>query len=754
MDAAVKRDIWRVNLAGMLGSLYMQLTVGAIPLLFITKCLRIPKTEWALAASFIPLTSALHLVSALATERLRRRKLLSLTCFAVARLSTPAIAILPFLRGVTDTNVRVLYLAVALVAQGACNAFGTNAWMSWVADIVPEKHRGRFYSIRLALNTLAAVLVLLAAGRAIDYFGKADPTGYMLVFGFAFLVGELDLLIHAGVADRPMPKPTERPRWLPLVVAPWKHAGFRNLMLYRATLVFANGLVGLFAIMYLEEELGLSATQLLGLNAVLLLVQAPAFFMWRAIGERVGYRTVARMTCTLSGVGILYWWFLPQGNVAVFLTVLVLARVYYGLVAAGSMLANSTLNMNVAPDRHRSTYFAQVTTIVAVASALGIFCGRWIFVYVDPRTGGDFLGTKLTAVHVLIALLGLVRLLAVNLFSRGIPDARAEGVMPRIGRTLRTNVWRIFPTLLPLERPLSVEQRERHIRSMTELIPAPKEAELEESLKTVLKDPIHAEEEFHGILRRVRTRRAKDVEQMLGEITGSPARISAKRARAAANRIQRLFGEGELMACLRAVRRLAHQTADQWGSPLAGPSLSVIDRLTEPDDAEPPPERRTPDEADRPAGPSARPAPAIREESVLLALYACRQIVQGQERAARVKSIERMVTQIAESAAVHTSPSEAHAAVAEINRLYGEGNLGPCLSAVHRLAHRTADQWDSPMAGSALPVIDALAETVSRGHEPREDAVLLALYAYLQIVREPEEVNGKARERPPAPHSP
>jgi len=715
MDASVKRDIWLVNISGVMGSLYVQLAMGQFLILYISKCLGVPKEDWALAASFIPLTGAFHLVSTYLTEHWRRRKLLSLTCFSIGRLATPAIMLLPYITGPDDSRLRLFYLAVALVAQRTGAALGSSAWQSWIADIVPEEHRGRFFSTRFALTTLANVLVFLGAGLLIDSFDPASPTGYMGVFGFAFLAGELDLLLHARVADRPMPKPETAPRLRSLIAAPWRHSGFRSLMLYRTLVVFGNALIGPFAFYYLIEELGLNATQLSILMVILMLVQIPGFLIWRTIGERVGYRTVTSITCTLSGLGVMYWWFVPQGNFLVFFTVLILARVFFGLTSAGTALSDSTLTMNVAPKTHRSAYFAQVTTIIAMASALGIFCGRLIFIHVDPWCGGTFLGTKLTGVHVLIGLLGLTRIVSIRLFYRNIPDAKAEAAMPRIARILRTNTLRIFPTLLTLERPISDRKRAEHIDSIKRLIPAPKEDELKGDLEAVLRDRIHAENEFYGILDKMRAARGKDIEPMTAEIGESPGpRLSTAKAKGAASRIKRLFSKGDLAACLRTIQRLAHQAADEWNSASADTALSVVDSL-----------------ADRLA---AGKEPG--EEAVQLALYAYLQIVRGQERSLKTRGVENLVNEITESAVFHLSSVRARAAANRIKRLYGEGDLGGCLRTVRRLAHRTADEWRSPIAASALAVIDALTQTLSEYREPQEDAVLLALYAYLQIVRE------------------
>jgi Na+/melibiose symporter-like transporter len=613
MDASVKRDVWRVNIAGMLGSLYFQLALGQLLALYVTQCLGIPKEDWALALSIIPLTSALYVVSAYVTERLRRRKLISLSFFAIGRLATPAIMILPFITDAADMRLRLYYATVALIGLRGCSAMGSSAWMSWVADIVPRGERGRFYSVRLALNTVANIAVFVSAGRIIDYFSHgdlSDPRGYLVVFGAAFVLGELDLLIHATVRDRPMPEHAEKPRLLPLLAAPWRNSGFRNLILFRATVMFGNSLVSIFALMYLVEELGLRTIHVCVLTAVMMFFRVLAFPLWRNVGERVGYRTIYSVGYTMAGAGVVYWWFLRQDNFLVYFTVLVAARVYYGVVSAGLTLAHSTLTMDTAPDKHRSAYFAQVTTIMAVVSSLGIFCGRGIFLLTDPASDVTFLGTKLTGVHVLIGLVGIFRLVIVRLFYRRIPDAKAEAALPRIDRVLRTNPVRIFPTLLPLEAPLSRRERSRHVDSMKELLPDDTVPQVGRDVETVLKDEVHEEDEFYGILDRVRGIRVRGIGRMVNQIAESAQlHIDPGRARAAARRIRRQYADGDLTGCLRTVWRLAHRTADGWRSGRARSALSVIDALAETAGEDKPPQ----------------------EEAVLLAMYAYLQIVREPE---------------------------------------------------------------------------------------------------------------------------
>jgi len=584
MDAQVKRDIRLVNIAGTMGSVYFRLAMAEILVLFVTGCLHVPKETWALVAAIASLTAVLHLVSAYVTERLKRRKLLSLTCFAVGRLAVPAIALLPFITGEHDLRFRVFYLAVAMIVRTGLDALGSSAWLSWVADIVPDEDRGRFYSGRLVMTTTANMLVFLVAGWLMDYFGSGNQWAYVVIFGVAFLIGELDLVIHARVSDRPMPRYEKKARLLPMLAAPWRDTGFRSLMTFQMVNMFSVGLLGPFLLMYRVEELGMSNSWIVGVIVIHNVFNVLTYGIWRKVGERVGYRTVYIICRMMIALGIVYYLFLPQGKPAIFLTVMALAQLWHGAAWAGSTLASSTLSMNLAPEKHRSMYFAQVTAVLALTTGLGTFVGRLVYIHANPASDVflPLIGTKLTGMHVLIGLFALINLFSVRVFGRRIPDAKGDAAMPRIDRILRTNAIRLFPALLPLEQPLAPDERRRHVDSMKELVGGTGRGQVHESLEHVLETPVGTEDELHAIMGRERSRAGEGVRRMLKEIVESAAlHLSPVRARVAAKRIQQFYDERDLVGCLRAVRRLARRTAERLDTPKAAAAFNIIEAIVE-----------------------------------------------------------------------------------------------------------------------------------------------------------------------------
>ncbi len=622
MNREIKRDIRLINMAGALGTVYFRLALAEIFLLFVTRCLRIPKETWALVAAILPVTGAFHIASAYLTERIGRRKPLSLCCFAVSRLAVPAITLLPFFTGENDYNFRLYYLAVAMLAQSAISNLAASAWLSWVADIVPSEERGRFYSSRFMFIAIFDVAVLMTAGHLLDFIctwnqppgsppDYANPWGYVVIFGLAFVAGEADLIIHARVADRPLPHREEKLHVWSMLVEPWRHAGFRSLMFFRLFFAIGEGIAVPFGAMYLFEELSLSAATVTTLVALFLLSNVLTYKIWQRVGDRFGYRTVLSISSTLVGAGLVYYLFLPQSRPEIALIVLAAGYLGHGTVWSGVNLSLSTLIMNVAPPKHRSMYFAQITTLLGLVMGVTMLCGRWIYIWTNPASDVFFLGTKITGVHVLFGIAAAVRILSVPLFLRRVPDARAEVTFPRLERILRASPLRILPALLSVERPLSAAEREEHVDSMKKLIPPGRELQLDGALELVLKDHVREEEEFYSILGRERVKRGKGLERMLEELAGSGG-LSRRPAwgKAAARRIRRLYERGDLVGCLRTVGRLAARTADGPQSERAASARAVIEAFAEP----------------RAAG------PMPGEDAVLLAVYAYLQLIRETER--------------------------------------------------------------------------------------------------------------------------
>ncbi|MCU0519499.1 MAG: MFS transporter [Anaerolineae bacterium] len=77
-------------------------------------------------------------------------------------------------------------MAFFVLRAGLLNTF-TPAWLSLTRDIVPQEHRGRYFSSRNLMQAITTMLMVPLAGAIIETAG--EPVGYQIALGIAFCVG-------------------------------------------------------------------------------------------------------------------------------------------------------------------------------------------------------------------------------------------------------------------------------------------------------------------------------------------------------------------------------------------------------------------------------------------------------------------------------------------------------------------------------------------------------------------------------------
>ena len=98
---------------------------------------------------------------------------------------------------------------ISLIAlRGFVGQLGFPAWTGLMADLVPEKIRGRYFSGRSIAMSVAGLLCVPLAGRLIDLIGP--PTGYQTSFLVAGLIGFGATVIYRRIVEPQLGAPQQR----------------------------------------------------------------------------------------------------------------------------------------------------------------------------------------------------------------------------------------------------------------------------------------------------------------------------------------------------------------------------------------------------------------------------------------------------------------------------------------------------------------------------------------------------------------
>ncbi|MFH0793624.1 MAG: hypothetical protein V2A74_06280, partial [bacterium] len=199
-----------------------------------------------------------QLVSAYLTNRLGRRKPLTLITSLMAREFWIVMIVLTFLPGLSATQKIYIFLAVYFLAciSGILTA---NAWILWMGDLIPTAIRGRYLARRNLILVLVALLVDQVGSQFFEWTKqRGDPwLGHRVILSVA--------VVCAAVAGwflwrqhEPKWHRTEAPPPVQFLREVWANANFKRVLKFFAVWNFGVGLSAAFFSVHMLTVLNMS----------------------------------------------------------------------------------------------------------------------------------------------------------------------------------------------------------------------------------------------------------------------------------------------------------------------------------------------------------------------------------------------------------------------------------------------------------------------------------------------------------------
>ncbi len=288
----------------------------------------------------------------------------------VARAMLPLLLLVPWTVSGQPAIAAVIVLAALRTAS---TQLGVPAWTAFAATIVPPSMRGRYFASRTFAMSLAALIVVPAAGRLISALGV--PQGYQVSFGLAFAAGLLSSYAYSRI---PLPAggaPTHAPglSFRQVLGALRASPAFLRLCLTSMLLNLGVQLVAPFFNVYMVRDMGLSAG-FVGLTAT----ASTAFDLvgQRFFGPFVDRRGLRRtMALTSPFIALLpFAWLFVSEPWHIFPI-----QIVGGFAWAGYNLAVFNYLLASTPDGKHPLYSAIYNTANGAATVLGPLAGGLIF---------------------------------------------------------------------------------------------------------------------------------------------------------------------------------------------------------------------------------------------------------------------------------------------------------------------------------------------------------------------------------------
>ncbi len=477
----LRHDLRFITIAWIFGATWMWTINGAVMTQFARK-LGTPDWAFGLIATLPFIGVFFQMPAGWFLDRYGFRKITFLVAATTHRLIWLAIALIPWVLPQTG-DLWWMALLVLLFFNWAIANIPGPSWMSWMADVIPRKVRGRYFGFRNRIGQMVGISITLLIGWLLDVATRTEadqPGAAMLIMSLILAVagisGALDILCFVPIKDDYPRKLDPGKSLLSMVLVPLRDRDFRFYLGFIFTLNLAIGFIGQYVWLYMVKELGVSNLQAqVMVIALPLLCQMIAYPFWGGLIDRLGRKPVLIVCSTTIVFGSVGWLFMGPdiattvnwndpwdvtlwrlaggewswmswlGYVAILLTT---------ITWPGVELANFNIVMDLAgsksggkPGSKKNESGAAYVVVNSIAVAIGgVLSGLFASVLTKHiegiRMAVPMLGIVLTYHGVLFIVSSLLRLMAV-LFVLRLHEPKAVGTRAAIefmGQTFYANV--------------------------------------------------------------------------------------------------------------------------------------------------------------------------------------------------------------------------------------------------------------------------------------------------------------------------
>jgi MFS family permease len=307
---------------------------------------------------------------------LRTRRSICTWSAGIGRSFLIAAAAAPFL----GATAGIVTLIVSIALYQAMAAIAGCSWNSWMRDLVPESQFGRFFGRRAAATTALATGLSLLCGLLIDGWKRLAPEhaviAYSGLFALSAALGFFGVWLLSITPDQPMRKAEQRTRIATLLIAPFRDANFRRLIVFLSSWNFAANLAAPFFVVYMLKSLGYSMTMVIALTTASQMSNLAALALWGNLIDRFSNKAVLGISAPLFLFCTLAWTFtgVPWVQPMTFY-LLIAIHVLMGIATAGVALASGNIAMKLSPAGQATGFLAASSVVSASCAAIAPIIG-------------------------------------------------------------------------------------------------------------------------------------------------------------------------------------------------------------------------------------------------------------------------------------------------------------------------------------------------------------------------------------------
>lgn len=316
------------------------------------------------------------------------------------------------------------------------------AWTSWMSDLVPPDHRGRYFARRNMVAGIVGMVIGLPAAWFLDYATKQhhwQALGFGVLFGVAVVGG---LLSFGALLRQPEPPRRQPPTaafsspadaWA-YYRAPFADRNFRNIIVFNTVFGVGQNFAAPFFTVYALENLQLNYVWLQIFATMTSVTGLASMPLWGYLTDRFGNKPLLALSAFGTVILPLVWIPMTAHRPGWTLMLLTLNNLMGGLFWAGVGLAQFNLLIRLSPSDKTPVYVAVMSAVTGLAGGMAPLLGGEAM-HLLEGWHGHFFHYSLSNFHVTFTIAAVLRLVAL-LFLRPVVDAGslpARDVLQQLG---------------------------------------------------------------------------------------------------------------------------------------------------------------------------------------------------------------------------------------------------------------------------------------------------------------------------------
>lgn len=400
------KKIFRISvISGILSQIFNTLIGSGSA--FVTKfaiILNASPLHFAILAAIGQISQVFQPIGALITKNRIERKGLVITLRSIGYGITLFFIILPF---IFSNEVAIKALIILSFFSVSLLSIANNAWIGWIADVVPLRVRGRFFSVISQYILLTSIGVGLIFGFLVDNFDIVsykpfDAEKMHIVFAAIFFIGVFAAFWGLKVLSR-MPEKKKRieDRYSSeMLFITIKDGNFRKFLFYNCWWMLAVGIGAPFWQPFMLQKLQMSLFEVQIYNSINVIAALLVLRPWGKLIDAYGNKTAMRLIITLGGFNPMVWLFVNPYNYHL----LYIEAVTSGIMWAGAGVVATNFVLSIAPHESRQLY-SGISGAVSGLAMMTTMLISGLFLPQHLKIGNFYLEPE----QVLFALTGIAR---------------------------------------------------------------------------------------------------------------------------------------------------------------------------------------------------------------------------------------------------------------------------------------------------------------------------------------------------------